>query len=251
MVYLNRSEAFDLLKSDDMSSSDDFFYFQQGWEVQINQAYCTVASIAAVMNSLRGQISLPYDQTYNPYPWATQLEIMRNKCVWDKVMQWSSDNSHLYFGLGLDMAKQVLDCHFAGQNMDVVATHVDPATTTVRDVREAIKAGLFERNARVMINYDRGLVSQGNLGHGHFSPIGAYNHDMDAFLIMDVAKYKYPPVWVPAAKLFWSMASPDFCAQYTLPQEMPDLSNKSYAEKVREIGCKLNYRGFIVVKSAR
>ncbi|KAK1747530.1 hypothetical protein QTG54_001493 [Skeletonema marinoi] len=56
-----------------------------------------------------------------------------------------------------------------------------------------------------MINYHRqGL---GQVGGGHFSPLGSYHPPTDSFLIMDVAKYKYPPVWVGAATLFSSLST--------------------------------------------
>ena len=34
-------------------------------------------------------------------------------------------------------------------------------------------------------------------GSGHFSPIGGYHAGKDMVLILDVARFKYPPHWVP------------------------------------------------------
>ena len=155
----------------------------------------------------------------------------------------------MFFGLGLDMAKQLLDCHLKDQNYTVEAHHVDPNTTTVEEVREAIKDALTDTEARVLINYDRGGIGQGNMGHGHFSPLGAYHYGMDAFLVMDVAKYKYPPVWVPSANLMGGLASLDRCGNFRYPDAPPDMS-KSWEEIAKELGCKPAYRGFIIVKSA-
>lgn len=39
-------------------------------------------------------------------------------------------------------------------------------------------------------------------GTGHFSPIGGYHAGRDMALILDVARFKYPPHWVPL-KLLW------------------------------------------------
>ena len=55
----------------------------------------------------------------------------------------------------------------------------------------------------VIINFKRPVLAQE--GYAHFSPISAYNKEADKFLLMDVARYKYPPVWVPADALFASM----------------------------------------------
>jgi hypothetical protein len=40
------------------------------------------------------------------------------------------------------------------------------------------------------------------------SPLGAYDAGSDRVLILDVARYKYPPHWVPTAALFDAMAAP-------------------------------------------
>jgi len=44
---------------------------------------------------------------------------------------------------------------------------------------------------------------------GHISPLAAYDEDTDRFLILDVARYKYPPVWVTAADLYGAMNTKD------------------------------------------
>jgi hypothetical protein len=66
LVYFNFSSSYDLLKTDGKASSatDFYSYVQGGWEAQINQAYCGIASSAALMNSLKGKIDLPQDPTY-------------------------------------------------------------------------------------------------------------------------------------------------------------------------------------------
>ena len=44
---------------------------------------------------------------------------------------------------------------------------------------------------------------------GHISPLAAYDAEQDRFLILDVARYKYPPVWVTAEDLFNAMNTTD------------------------------------------
>ena len=46
-------------------------------------------------------------------------------------------------------------------------------------------------------------------GSGHFSPIGAYDSESDSVLILDVAKYKYPPFWVTTSDLQASLNTID------------------------------------------
>jgi glutathione gamma-glutamylcysteinyltransferase len=49
----------------------------------------------------------------------------------------------------------------------------------------------------------RNILNQ--TGSGHFSPIGGYHAAKDMVLIMDVARFKYPPHWVPLELLHEAM----------------------------------------------
>ena len=55
----------------------------------------------------------------------------------------------------------------------------------------------------VIASYDRGAVDQ--TGEGHFSPIGGYHAARDLVLVLDVARFKYPPHWLPAERLWDAM----------------------------------------------
>jgi len=79
---------------------------------------------------------------------------------------------------------------------------------------------LNDPQGRVLVNYDRETVGQE--GGGHFSPIGAYDEDRDAFLVMDVAKFKYPAAWIAVETLFDSMMKEDACSKsdHTVQKEL-------------------------------
>ncbi len=73
--------------------------------------------------------------------------------------------------------------------------------------RAAAREHVGHEGRAVIVNYLReGLGQQRG---GHHSPLAAYDLGTDRFLILDVARYKYPPVWVEAAKLFAAMNTPD------------------------------------------
>jgi hypothetical protein len=44
----------------------------------------------------------------------------------------------------------------------------------------------------VIVNYLRKAIGQEK--GGHISPLAAYDAETDRFLILDVSRYKYPPV---------------------------------------------------------
>jgi hypothetical protein len=59
----------------------------------------------------------------------------------------------------------------------------------------------------LIASYDRKLLDQ--TGSGHFSPIGGYHRERDLVLVLDVARFKYPPHWVSTEKLYRAMEPAD------------------------------------------
>ncbi|KAF4704172.1 hypothetical protein FOZ63_023304 [Perkinsus olseni] len=55
----------------------------------------------------------------------------------------------------------------------------------------------------LVVSYDRAAVGQA--GSGHFSPIGAYHAASDSVLVLDVARFKYPPHWIKLPRLVKAM----------------------------------------------
>ncbi len=43
----------------------------------------------------------------------------------------------------------------------------------------------------------------------HWSPLAAYHEGTDRFLVLDVARFRYPPYWATAADLFKAMNTTD------------------------------------------
>lgn len=52
-------------------------------------------------------------------------------------------------------------------------------------------------------------VHHSHAGDGHFSPVGGYHAGQDMVLILDTARFKYPPHWVPLRRLYQAMARVD------------------------------------------
>jgi len=59
----------------------------------------------------------------------------------------------------------------------------------------------------LIVGYDRAQLGQ--TGRGHFSPIGGYHRGSDRALILDVARFKYPPHWVPVPLLYSATVAAD------------------------------------------
>lgn len=60
-----------------------------------------------------------------------------------------------------------------------------------------------------MLNTEASFFPLLQTGTGHFSPIGGYHAGSDMALILDVARFKYPPHWVPLTLLWEAMDNVD------------------------------------------
>ena len=55
----------------------------------------------------------------------------------------------------------------------------------------------------MIVNLSRAVLGQS--GTGHFEPIGGYNAKARKVLLMDTARFKYPPHWVDEELLYRSI----------------------------------------------
>ena len=69
------------------------------------------------------------------------------------------------------------------------------------------QGALAKPDVRIVANYNRKTLAQE--GAGHQSPIAAYDEASDSVLMLDVAKFKYPPAWIKLADLLQSMQTVD------------------------------------------
>lgn len=80
------------------------------------------------------------------------------------------------------------------------------------DLRIACAAGQGNSSAtKLVCSFSRAALGQ--TGDGHFSPIGAYHAESDSVLVMDVARFKYPPYWASLEDLYQAMQPIDEATQ--------------------------------------
>ena len=84
---------------------------------------------------------------------------------------------------------------------------IHASDVSVDEMRKMMKSNLQRSGDYVAVNYQRKFIGQPN--GAHFSPVAAYDAKTDTFLIMDVARYKFPPVWVRADDLHDAMNTHD------------------------------------------
>jgi hypothetical protein len=104
-------------------------------------------------------------------------------------------------GMTLDQIGQLLTTY------SVKADVYHAADTSLDEFRKLATEALSTPNRYVIVNYLRRAIGQER--GGHISPLAAYDADTDRFLVLDVSRYKYPPVWVEADDLYAAMNTPD------------------------------------------
>lgn len=65
----------------------------------------------------------------------------------------------------------------------------------------------YDNDCRIVVSFSRGVLQQ--TGDGHYSPIAAYHQKSDTCLVLDVARFKYQPYWVPIPLLYKAMIPSD------------------------------------------
>ena len=80
-------------------------------------------------------------------------------------------------------------------------------TFTESQFRQQVLDACTSGEEHMVVSYSRRSFQQ--TGDGHFSPIGGYHRGRDLVLILDVARFKYPPHWVPLSLLYEAMSKLD------------------------------------------
>jgi hypothetical protein len=182
-------------------SRNDFFPLITQFVTQNNQAYCGVASIVMVLNSLK--VPAPEAPQYKPYRVFTQENFFSNEKTANVITAEAVSRQ----GMTLDELGGLL----ASYDVKVQVYHA--GDTNLEKFRKLASDNLKQPGNFVIVNYLRKEIGQER--GGHISPIAAYNEKTDRFLILDVSRYKYPPVWVKTSDLWKAMNTVDSVSRKT------------------------------------
>lgn len=192
LIYLTEPAGEALFMDAELRS--DYFKLASYVETEQILTFCGPATIAGVLNSL--DIPRPVPIQFHPWSLFTQDSIFTpdNQTVkaYPKV-----ENE----GLVLAELSQFF------RNLGVSAGHKHADEFSVDAFRNIVRDTLSAPDKRLVINYYR--VPLGQVGGGHISPAAAYDEDTDRVLVLDVAKYKYAPVWIKLTDLHASMLTID------------------------------------------
>lgn len=168
---------------------DGYFQLAEQFHTQSDPAFCGLGSLVVALNAL----AIDPGRLWKG-PWRWFAEDLLDCCIpLDQV------RAH---GLTLDELACLARCNGA----EVEAHHSSLADDDLAELRRALLSSA--RGERVLIaSYDRSALGQ--TGSGHFSPIGGYHAGRDLVLLLDVARFKYPPHWLSGEALWRAMHAPD------------------------------------------
>lgn len=166
-----------------------YFELAEQHHTQADPAFCGLASLVVVLNAL----AIDPGRLWKG-PWRWFSEELLDCCVPLSRVRQS--------GLTIDELACLASCNGAN------ATVTRAADNGEDDFRRSLELGYGSATGTLLIaGYSRAVLGQ--TGDGHFSPLAGYHRERDLALILDVARFKYPPHWVPVAMLFAAMREVD------------------------------------------
>ena len=168
---------------------EGWFALAEQFHTQADPAFCGLGTLVVALNA---------------------LEIDPGR-IWKGPWRW-------YGEALLDCCMPLEEVQKKGMTLDELAclARCNGATARVRRAGEASVAALREavhaaaaapRGPVLVAGYAR--PSLGQTGGGHFSPVAGYHAARDLVLILDVARFKYPPHWVALERLWQAMTDID------------------------------------------
>lgn len=193
----------------------DYEALTKNFESQSRAAFCGVASSVIVLNALRGS-----------GPRLTQATFFTNS-----ARTVRSSLKVTFGGMSLAQLSELLRAH----NVD--ATPFYASDTSLETFRSVAQQNLRASGDFLLVNYQRAALEQGQTGH--ISPVAAYNAAADRLLVLDVAAYKYPPVWVSTEALWKAMNTIDSASGRTRGFVVIRGVQPSFPERVGRVETRL------------
>ncbi|XP_045825890.1 glutathione gamma-glutamylcysteinyltransferase 1-like [Trifolium pratense] len=151
---------------------------------QCEVTFCGLATLSMVLNALAIDPGKPWKA---PWRW------------FDESMLDCVDPLEEIRVRGITLGKLVYLAHRVGAKVDSYWS----CHSTLDHFRHHVAKCSSSDKCFVISAYHRKALKQ--VGTGHFTPIGGYHAGKDMVLILDVARFKYAPHWVPLTVLWEGM----------------------------------------------
>jgi len=190
-----------------LGGMEGYFALAEQFHTQAEPAFCGLGSLVVVLNAL----SIDPGRIWKGV-WRWYGEEFLDCCLPLSVVKEN--------GITFDEFVCIARCN------DAVVTAHRYNQSSLEKFRQAVEQVTnAPGNIHLIASYSRKILGQ--TGDGHFSPIGGYHPQRDLVLLLDVARFKYPPHWVPLP-LLWQAFEPvdsvtNQCRGYILLQRSKGL----------------------------
>lgn len=172
-----------------LGTAESFFPLVAQLHTQSEPAWCGLGTLVTVLNALEIDPGRAWRG-----PWRWFGEELLDCC---KAMELARAE-----GLTLSEVACLARCNGA----EAEVHHAEPGT--LAQFRADLEASCRAPTGHFLVaGYSRGALNQ--TGGGHYSPLAAWHPGEDRVLILDVARFKYPPHWATVESLWRAMEHPD------------------------------------------
>ncbi|MGC9456320.1 MAG: phytochelatin synthase family protein [Halothiobacillaceae bacterium] len=192
IVFATGAEADELLAR--AEEKTPFWRLMRGFVSERELTFCGVATAAMTLNAL--DVKPPPSPEIHPFSVFDQYNLFTAEALAVKSVGEIQRS-----GLTLEEVAAILRSHGA----EVAVRHA--GEYSLAQFREEARAALRGDGSIVTVNFAR--AGLGMEGPGHHSPLAAYDEASDRFLMLDVARYEWPPSWVRAEDLYRAMNTRD------------------------------------------
>lgn len=179
----------------------DYWALAPYYVQQMTGSACSVASVAMMLNALRG---LPESATERLITQRGLLEELDDE-TWTAAVAENGDG--ISFTDLEGYVRRSLDTYGISAEVEMFRPADDSPATLTRLHRILAEN---ERSAEdiILIAFDQGTLT-GDATVGHIAPLGAYDAENGRVLVMDVDRAWYVPYWSSVEKLLEAMLKPD------------------------------------------
>lgn len=184
-----------------LGGMESYFPLAEQFVTQSDPSYCSLSSLAMVLNAINYD---PKRVWKNPWRWVSEEMLMCES----KTMCSHSIDRIKKDGMNFNEFAELAECH--GVRIDSQRASFSEENCTEYDrFRDVVMNICRSDDAKTFIIVNICRKTLGQTGSGHYSPIGGIHVEKELALILDVARFKYPPYWVPLKRVWEAMAAID------------------------------------------
>jgi len=184
-----------------VQEAPDYWVLSPYYVAQATGSACSVASVAMLLNALRGLPTLASER------------LVTQRSVLDAVNDenWKTATVEEGEGISFGDLERYIRMALKAFNVEAEAEVFRPkdaSPETLAELRRILTENERSADDIVLLAFDQGTLT-GDATVGHIAPLGAYDTQTRRVLVMDVDRTWYVPYWSSDEKLLAAMLKPD------------------------------------------